>query len=106
MAESANRFVSNKLVLDLFKKKDEHCDYTIKTAYGWLIEKYGNRWPEEPPTVQAVSKSVKQTEARLTRLKKQHNGPKKDAEIKAFLKQNFSFQNLDFTMVDCNVLIH
>ena len=86
--------VSNKVVINLFRKQDKDCDYTLKTAYGWLRDKYGDRWPEEPPSVQAVSTSVKRAEARLTRLKKQHNGPDKTVAIQDFLEQDFQLPRL------------
>lgn len=54
-------------------------------------------WPqEEPPTCQAISKSIEWLTARLSKLKKQHNTAKKDEIISEFLQQDYVLPKLGF----------
>lgn len=54
-------------------------------------------WPqEEPPTCQAISKSIEWFTARLSKLKKQHNTAKKDEIISEFLQQDYVLPKLGF----------
>ena len=54
-------------------------------------------WPqEEPPTCQAISKSIERLTARLSKLKKQHSTAKKDEIISEFHQQEYVLPKLGF----------
>ena len=64
-------FITNELVLELIKLKDENSDVTFTIFYEWIVDVYREKWPHpDSPTCQALSKSVTRLMARLAKLKK------------------------------------
>ena len=62
------RKISNGLLLELVKFKDQHADCTFRTLYCWVQDLFGKRWPEETaPTLQAFTKSMERLIAKKTK---------------------------------------
>lgn len=38
-------FITNELVLELIKLKDENSDVTFTIFYEWIVDVYGEKWP-------------------------------------------------------------
>ena len=52
---------------------------------------FGETWPEEnPPNLQAFTKSVERLKAKLAKLKKQHSSSDKEVAISGFLRENYT----------------
>ena len=81
--------VTNEIVLELihFKYGNQRC--TFQMFYVWLRTLYGEYWPDQPPTIQAIIRSITRLSARLAKLKKQHKSLEKDAVILGFMQQEF-----------------
>ena len=89
--------ITNELVFELSRFKDRHSQCTFKTLHEWIRALHESMWPqEEPPTCQAISKSIEWLTARLSKLKKQHNTAKKDEIISEFLQQDYVLPKLGF----------
>ena len=63
--------VTNQLVLELATVKDKHYQCTFYIFRQWLRKLFGRRWPEQAPTPQAITRSVKRLLERLHKMKKQ-----------------------------------
>ena len=84
------RHISNQLLLELLRFKDQHAECTFRTMYCWVKDLFGKKWPEEAaPTLQAFTKSMERLKAKLAKLKKQHTGTEKDADVEAFLNGEY-----------------
>ena len=81
--------VTNEIVLELVHFKDHTRECSFQTLYLWIKQLYGKSWPEKPPTIQAIARSISRLSARLAKLRKQHSSPKKDFSICEFLQQEF-----------------
>lgn len=89
--------VANELVLELLSFKNKHCQCTFITVHQWLKKLFGERWPEQAPTHQAIRRSVERLSARLARLKKQPSaGEGREESIYKFLQQDFVLPQLGF----------
>ena len=75
--------VTNEIVLE-FKDHTRECSFQT-----WIKQLYGKSWPEKPPTIQAIARSISRLSARLAKLRKQHSSPEKDSSICEFLQQEF-----------------
>ena len=83
--------VSIKLIFELEMFKDQNPGCTFRTFYGWIQSLFGETWPEEnPPTLQAFTKSVERLKAKLAKLKKQHSSSDKEVAISGFLRENYT----------------
>ena len=78
--------VTDEIVLELVHFKDHTRECTL---YLWIKQLYGKSWPEKPPTIQAIARSISRLSARLAKLRKQHSSPEKDSSICEFLQQEF-----------------
>ena len=81
--------VTNEIVLELVHFKDHTTECSFQTLYLWIKHLYGKSWPEKPPTIQAIARSISRLSARLAKLRKQHSSPEKDFSICEFLQQEF-----------------
>ena len=81
--------VTNEIVLELIHFKDGNQRCTFQMFYVWLRTLYGEYWPDQPPTIQAIIRSITRLSARLAKLKKQHKSLEKDAVILGFMQQEF-----------------
>ena len=83
--------ITNEIVLELCKFKDQHNDQcSFQALHGWIKALFGRRWPsEQAPSYQAITKSTARLSARLNRLKKQCDTPEKSDSITTFLQQEF-----------------
>lgn len=89
--------VTNELILELIKFKNQHSECTYKTFHCWLIDIYGEQWPQpDSPTYQAITRSVERLNARLTKIKKQHSSSKKEETLSGFLQEEFILPKLGF----------
>lgn len=88
--------VTNALVLELAHFKDKHSQLTFKLLHSWVKELFGTSWPEQPPTHQAISRSIERLSAKLSKLKKQSSSEEKDGIIHEFLQQEFVLPRLGF----------
>ena len=90
--------ITNELILELSRFKDQHLQCTFKTLHEWIRALHdGSIWPqEEAPTYQAISKSIERLTARLCKLKKQHSTAKKDEIISEFLQHEYVLPKLGF----------
>ena len=90
--------ITNELILELSRFKDQHLQCTFKTLHEWIRALHdGSIWPqEEAPTYQAISKSIERLTARLSKLKKQHSTAKKYEIISGFLEHEYVLQKLGF----------
>ena len=86
--------ITNGLVIEIFDYKDRHSELTDRLAYGWVRDMYGDSWPDIPPTIQALKRSVIRLRGRLSTLKKQRNSAIKDTEIQKFLQSTFQLPSL------------
>ena len=60
--------------LEKVTNEDGNQRCTFQMFYVWLRTLYGEYWPDQPPTIQAIIRSLS---ARLAKLKKQHSLLKK-----------------------------
>ena len=81
--------ISNRLLLELVRFKNEHAQITFRILYCWVQDLFGINWPEEPPTLQSLTKSIERLQARLAKIKKQHSGTKKDSDVEVFLNEQY-----------------
>ena len=89
--------VTNELILELVKFKNKHSECTYKTFHRWLIDIYGERWPQpDSPTYQAITRSVERLNARLTKIKKQHSCGEKEEVLSSFMQEEFILPKLGF----------
>ena len=87
--------ITNGLLLELVRFKDQHLQCTLKTLYRWMKDLYGKRWPqEEAPTSFAINKSIERLSAKLSKLKKQHTSLEKDDSLSKFLQQEYVLPKL------------
>ena len=86
--------ITNNLIFELTRFKDRHSQCTFRTFHDWLRKLYGKNWPEEAPTVQAITKSIDRLGARLCKLKKQHTTAEKEKTISDFLQQEYDLPRL------------
>ena len=86
--------VSNRLLLELVRFKNEHAQCTFRILYCWVQDLFGINWPEEPPTLQSFTKSIERLQARLDKLKKQHTSTKKDSNIEMFLDEEYHLPSI------------
>ena len=78
-----------KVTNELVHFKDHTRECSFQTLYLWIKQLYGKSWPEKPPTIQAIARSISRLSARLAKLRKQHSSPEKDSSICEFLQQEF-----------------
>ena len=87
--------VTNEVVLDLyhFMCRYSRCTYKILTQ--WLLYLYGDKWPSDnPPSVKAVTQSIKRLLAKLDKLKKLPNSIDKQQKISCLLNEQFSLPHI------------
>lgn len=89
--------ISHGLVLELSHFKDGHIQCSFKDFYQWIKCLFGKKWPDCPPTSQAVARSIERLLERYSKLKKT---PKRIAErdtmISEFLQRNFTLPMFGF----------
>lgn len=84
--------ISNGLILELLRFKDQHSQCTFKIFYSWLKDLYGKNWPDErPPTSKAITRSVWRLVEVFQKLKK---GKSCKDKITKFLKQEYVLPDL------------
>ena len=89
--------VTNGLILDLVKFRNEHSGITYKVFYQWVEEIYGEKWPyPESPTCEAIVRCVERLTAKLIKIKKQHSSVEKDELMSLFLQEEFCLPKLGF----------
>lgn len=86
--------VTNELILELVKFKDLHSQCTYRTLHSWLKALYGSRWPKEPPTHHAITRSIDRLKGKLRKLKKQGATPSKELTLSQYLKEEYSLLRL------------
>jgi hypothetical protein len=59
---------------------------------------FGEKWPDSPPTCQAVVKGIDRLCARVMKLKKQPTSASKEVEISKFLQEEFLLPHLGYRM--------
>ena len=82
--------VTNAVVLDLhyFMSRQPKCTY--KSLAQWLAHLFGDMWPKDmPPTVKALTLSVKQLLAKRDKLKKLRSSSEKDQKILEFMDEEY-----------------
>ena len=58
--------ITNELILELSRFRDQHSQCTFKTLHEWIRALHGSIWPqEEALTYQAISKSIEWLTASL-----------------------------------------
>ena len=66
--------ITNGLILDLVKFKNEHHGITYQVFYQWVEEIYGEKWPyPESPTCEAIVRCIERLTAKVIKIKKQHS---------------------------------
>ena len=87
--------LTNGLVIELLRFKDEHAECTYRSMYNWVQDLYGRKWPiEAAPTLQAFTKSVERLKAKLSKFKKQHTRQEKNASVDYFLKEEYTLPEI------------
>ena len=90
-------FITNELVLELIKLKDENSDVTFTIFYEWIVDVYGEKWPHpDSPTCQALSKSVTRLMAKLAKLKKMRSSTEKEALMSKFFAEEYILPRLGY----------
>ena len=88
--------ITNGLIPDLVKFKNEHHGITYKVLYQWVEEIYGE-WPyPESPTCEAIVRCIERLTAKVIKIKKQHSSVEKDELMSQFLQDEFSLPKLGF----------
>ncbi len=59
-----------------------------------MLDLYGDKWPQEAPTVQAITKSIERLSARLSKFKKHHASAEKDRSISEYLQCEYALPRL------------
>ncbi len=89
-------FVTNQLVLELFKFKDQH-GCTVKQVNEWIKKLFGSRWPEQQgPSYQATTRSIFRLRAKFDKLRKQSASSEKEASIAEFFQQEYALPKLGY----------
>ena len=89
--------ITNGLVWELLKVKNENSDVTFTAFYEWIVDLYGEKWPQpDPPTYQALSKSVVRLNAKLEKLKKMHSSTEKEKLLSEFFAEDYIFPKLGY----------
>ena len=87
--------VSNGLILELLRFKDQHSQCSFNIFYSWLKDLYGKNCPDErPPTCKAIrpiTKSVRRLEEVFQKLKREKT---RENKITQFLKQEYVLPKL------------
>ena len=87
--------ITNELILELLRFKDQHPQCTFRIFYCWLKNLYGKNWPDEtPPTCKAVTKSIRRLMEAFEKLKKENSSEDKNHKIAEFLKQEYILPKL------------
>lgn len=88
--------ITNELILELSRFKDRHSQCTFKTLHEWIRALHGSMWPqEEPPTYQAISKSIERLTAWVS-LKNNTVLRRKMKSSQNFFNKSMFCQSLDF----------
>jgi E1A/CREB-binding protein len=84
--------ITNALVLDLhdlYASQPQQCTY--RKFVQWLVRLYGDAWPKDnPPTVKAITLSVRRLLARKDKLKKLRSSIEKDQRISEFMDESYA----------------
>ena len=83
--------ITNGLILELLRFKDQHSQCTFKVLYLWVRDLYGKAWPSEsPPTSKAITKSIRRLMEVYQKLKKSCESTK----VAEFLQQEYILPKL------------
>ena len=84
--------ITNEVVLELNRFKECHYAHcTSSTLYSWLNDIFGENWPHDnPPTIQAIMKSIDRLVCKLKKLQKQPSSSTKEIKISSFLKEEYT----------------
>lgn len=89
--------ITNELVLELVKFKQQHSVCTFKLFHLWITDLYGVKWPQsDSPTCQAITRSVERLSSKLVKIKKQHSSAEKQEVISDFLQHEYVLPKLGF----------
>lgn len=82
--------ITNEIILELNKFREcHHC--TSSTLHSWMNGIYGKNWPHDnPPSIQAIIKSVDRLVFKLKKLQKQRSSSRKEIIISSFLKEEYT----------------
>ena len=95
--------VTNEIVLELVHFKDHTRECSFQTLYLWIKQLYGKSWPEKPPTIQAIARSISRLSARLAKLS---TVPlKKILVFVNFCNKSLSFLPLGYATVEYSILV-
>ena len=87
--------VTNEVVLDLYHFMCRHSRCTYKTLTQWLLCLYGDKWPSDnPPSVKAITQSIKRLLAKVDKLKKLPNSTDKQQKISCLLNEQYSLPHI------------
>ena len=89
--------VNNGLILELFHFKESYNQCTNQDLYRWIKSLLGKKWPDCPPTYQAVTKSTERLLQRYRKLKKTPNCfEQREDMITEFLQNDYKLPLLGF----------
>lgn len=83
--------ITNEMVLDLYSFMCKHSECTYRTLTRWLCCLLGEKWPsDQPPSIKAITQSVKRVLIRKEKLNKLSTSPEKERKIADFLSEEYS----------------
>lgn len=87
--------VTNEIVLDLYQFMCTHSECTYKSLFQWLSCLYGDKWPSSnPPSIKAITQSIKRLLAKMDKLKKLSNSTDKQQKISCLLNEQYSLPHV------------
>ena len=93
LPEVDSETISNGLILELLRFKDQHSQCTFKILYSWVRDLYGKSWPyESPPTSKAITKSIRRLMEVSQKFKKEKSY--KSRKVAEFLQQEYTLPKL------------
>ena len=82
--------VTNEIVLGLHQFMCAHPECTYGSLSQWLSCLYGDKWPRCPPSVKAITQSLKRLIAKIDKLKKLPSSSDKQQKLSQVLNEQYS----------------